>query len=415
MVELEVDSLVTGYQEKKILKDISFEAKKGEFLGIIGPNGSGKSTLIRALTKVISPWNGSVKYDKKIIEKISRNEIAKKVSVVPQDTFINFPFTVQDVVLMGRSPYLGRFENPDKKDIKVAKEAMQVTNTLRFEDRSVRKLSGGELQRVVLARAFTQEPELLLLDEATSQLDIGHKKEVMDTLKEKNEKENLGIISVHHNLNLAARYCKKILLLDEGKKHAYGEPKEVLTNSHLRAVYGVEAEVHEHPKDGSLYVSPVDKKIDTEKGEETIHVVCGGGSTDTLLKNLVEKGYQVTTGVLNVMDSDLEKADFLDIEVVTEAPFSSITHESYKKNLELIEKANVVVVTDFPVGEGNIRNLEAVKEGVTTDTELILVDKGNIDKRDFTEGNRGTKLYNEIFRKKDIKKVDSTEEIKRLL
>jgi len=415
VVELEVDSLVTGYSDEKILKDISFHVEKGDFLGIIGPNGSGKSTLIRALTRIISPWDGSVKYDKKNIEKMSRNEIARKVSVVPQDTFINFPFTVRDVVLMGRSPYIGRFKNPDKEDIKIAKEAMQATKTLRFEDRSVRDLSGGELQRVVLARALTQKPDLLLLDEATSQLDIGHKKEVMDMLKEMNENKNLSVISVHHNLNLAARYCKKILLLDDGKKHVHGRPEEVLTNSHLRAVYGVEAEVHEHPKDGSLYVSPVDKKIRSEKGGKKIHVVCGGNSTGTLLKDLVEKGYEVSAGVLNVMDSDLEKADFLDVEVVTEAPFSSITRESYKGNLQLIKKADIVVVTDFPVGEGNIKNLEAVKEGVDHDTDLILVDKDNIKERDFTEQNRGVKLYSEISRKKNTKRVDSTEEAVRSL
>ncbi len=415
MVELVADSLVTGYGSKKILKDISFKLDEGEFLGIIGPNGSGKSTLIRALTKVLSPWSGTVKYDKKNLEDLSRKEIARKVSVVPQDTFINFPFTVRDVVLMGRSPYLGRFENPDKEDIKIAKDAMDVTNTSIFKNRSVRDLSGGELQRVVLARALTQKPELLLLDEATSQLDIGHKKEVMDTLKKKNEKENLSIISVHHNLNLAARYCKKILLLDEGKRHSYGKPKEVLTNSHLRAVYGVEAEVHEHPKDGSLYVSPVDKKINDEGGGKTIHVICGGNSTSTLFKDLVEKGFKVTTGVLNVMDSDLEKADFLDIEVVTEAPFSSITQESYENNVELIKKADIVVVTDFPVGEGNIRNLEAVKEGVDKDTELILVDRESIAERDFTKEKRGTELYSEISRDMDFKDIDSTEEVVRIL
>ncbi|MBS3782293.1 MAG: ABC transporter ATP-binding protein [Candidatus Thermoplasmatota archaeon] len=415
MVNLEVDSLVTGYSGKKILKNISFNVEKGEFLGIIGPNGSGKSTLIRALTQVIPTWNGCVKYDKKKIDHISRNDIAKKVSVVPQDTFINFPFTVRDVVLMGRSPYLGRFENPGKEDIKIAEETMKTTSTLRFKDRSVRDLSGGELQRVVLARALTQKPDLLLLDEATSQLDIGHKKEVMDTIKEKNEKKNLSVISVHHNLNLAARYCEKILLLDDGKKHAYGKPKEVLTNSHLRAVYGVEAEVHEHPKDGSLYVSPVDKKINTKKGEKTVHVICGGNSTGTLLKDLVEKGYEVTAGVLNVMDSDLEKADFLDLEVVTEAPFSSITHDSYEKNTELIKKADVVVVTDFPVGEGNIRNLEGVKEGVTNETELILVDIENIGERDFTEKNRGRELYAEISNKMEFEKVGSTEKVLKLL
>ncbi|MEF8831981.1 MAG: ABC transporter ATP-binding protein [Candidatus Thermoplasmatota archaeon] len=411
MVELKVSSLVSGYGDEKILKDISFEVEKGAFLGIIGPNGSGKSTLIRALTKVIPIWDGKVKYDKKNIDNMSRNEIARKVSVVPQDTFINFPFTVRDVVLMGRSPYLGRFESPGKEDIEIAEEAMNITSTLRFKDRSVKELSGGELQRVVLARALTQKPDILLLDEATSQLDIGHKKEVMDTLKKKNEKENLTVISVHHNLNLAARYCKKILLLEEGGKHAHGRPKEVLTNTHLRAVYGVEAEVHEHPKDGSLYVSPVDKQIKIEKGGKKIHVICGGGSTGTLLKDLVEKGFEVSTGVLNVMDSDLEKADFLDIEVVTEAPFSSITYDSYRENIELIKKADIIVVTDFPVGEGNIRNLEAVKEGITEDTELILVDIENIHDRDFTDQNRALKLYNEISSKTEFKKVDSIEEV----
>ncbi len=415
MVNLEVDNLVTGYNNKKVLQDISFQVGNGSFLGIIGPNGSGKSTLIRVLTRVISPWEGRVKYRNKDIKELKRKEIARMVSVVPQDTFINFPFTVRDVVLMGRSPYLSRFENPDKKDNEIARRAMRTVNILSFENRSVRELSGGELQRVALARALTQQPDLLLLDEATSQLDIGHKKEVMDTLKEKNEKEKLSVISVHHNLNLAARYCENIMLLDQGKIRAYGRPEEVLTSTHLRAVYGIEAEVHEHPKDGTIYVSPLDKQINTEKNEKTVHVVCGGNSTGTLLKDLIEKGYEVTAGVLNVMDSDLEKANFLDINVITEAPFSSITYDSYQRNLELIEKADIVIVTDFPVGEGNIRNLEAVKEGVTDDMDLFLVDMDNINERDFTDDNRASKIYTQISNKMDFKSVDSIEEVAKLL
>ncbi|MEF8873677.1 MAG: hypothetical protein V5A88_03280 [Candidatus Thermoplasmatota archaeon] len=265
------------------------------------------------------------------------------------------------------------------------------------------------MQRVIVARALTQEPELLLMDEATSHLDIGHKKEVMDTMREKNEKENLSVLSVHHNLNLAARYCDKILLLDDGKKHAFGRPEKVLTKPNLRAVYGIEAEVHRHPKDGSLYVSPVDDKISAKRGGKRVHVVCGGDSSKNLFRELVKEGYEVTAGVLNVMDSDLDKAKFLDIKCVTEAPFSSISEEAYRKNVELIKKADTVVVTDFPVGEGNVGNLEAVEKNINEDQKLILIAADEIEERDYTENGRGKKLYKKLL-ERGVETVGSVEE-----
>ncbi|MBS3816588.1 MAG: ABC transporter ATP-binding protein [Candidatus Thermoplasmatota archaeon] len=417
MVMIRLDEVTTGYKEKKpVLKELNLAMEEDQFIGVVGPNGSGKSTLVKCITRVLDPWEGTVKLDGEDISGLSRKQIAKTAAVVPQDTFISFPYSAKEVVLMGRSPYLGRFENYDEKDQKIAERAMKNTQTYRFRERKINELSGGEMQRVIVARALTQEPDLLLLDEATSHLDIGHKKEIMDTIKEKNEKEDLSVLSVHHNLNLAARYCDKILLLDEGEKHAFGRPEKVLTNSHLRAVYGIEAEVHEHPKDGSLYVSPVDKHVSSESKEKTVHVICGGGSANTLLKDLVEEGYEITAGVLNVMDSDFEKADFLDIETVTEAPFSSITERSHEKNLQMIKDADILLVTDFPVGDGNRKNIEAVEEGVRKfDKEVLLIDPENISDRDYTSDETASRTYDEIIDEEGVYAVKSTKKVFRAL
>ncbi len=413
MVILRLEDITAGYIEKKpVLRDLNISVEKGDFIGIVGPNGSGKSTLIKCITNVLEPWEGRIRLKDEDIKNLSRKQIAKNVAVVPQDTYISFPYSVEEVVLMGRNPYVGRFENYDGEDRIKAKKSMKITKTYKFRDRKINDLSGGEMQRVVVARAMAQEPDLLLLDEATSHLDIGHKKDVMDTIKRKNEKENLSVVSVHHNLNLAARYCEKILLLDEGEKYAFGRPEKVLTNSHLRAVYGIEAEVHEHPKDGSLYISPVDEHLSSESKEKTVHVICGGDSANTLLRDLVEEGYEVTTGVLNVMDSDLEKAEFLDIKTVTEAPFSSITRRSHEKNLQMIKDADILIVTDFPVGEGNRKNIDAVNKCVKEyDKKVILIDPRNITDRDYTTDHMASRIYDEIIREKKVYGIKSTKRV----
>ena len=410
MVILEINNLTTGYKEKPVLKDINLSMSSNDFVGIIGPNGSGKSTLIRAITQIIDPWKGDIKLKNESINILSRNEIGKTAAVVPQDTFISFPYSAWEIVLMGRTPYLGRFENPGKEDKKIAENAMKATSTYQFRERKVKELSGGELQRVIVARALTQQPDILLLDEATSHLDIGHKIQMMDLIKDKNKKEKLGVLSIHHNLNLAARYCDEIILLDEGEIHASGRPEEVLTKPHLRAVYGVEAEVHENPKDGSLYVTPIEKKFEKEQNGKKIHIVCGGGSIGNIFKNLVEEGYEISAGVLNVMDSDLEKAEFLDINVITEAPFSSISEKKYKENIKHIKESDIVIGTSFPVGNGNIKNLQAIRKAAEEGKQVILIEKQDIESRDYTDG-RGVKMYNEIKNNQNTNVIKSEKDI----
>ncbi len=414
MVSLECESLTTGYVDEEVVRDISFTLEQGDILGIVGPNGSGKSTLIRAITGVIEPWSGGLSLDGRSIKKLSRREIARKVAVVPQDTFISFPYTAWEVVMMGRNPYLGRLESPDKKDRAIVKEAMDGTATLTFKDRPVGELSGGELQRVVVARALAQDTDLLLLDEATSHLDIGHKVSVMDLVKRKNREGDKGVLSVHHNLDLAARYCDRLILIDEGEIHAEGSPKDVLTPPHLRAVYGIEAEVHQNPRNGSLYVTPVEDISGLEEKKETIHIVAGGGSGSDLMKSSVEEGYRVTAGVLNAMDSDLERAEFLDIDVVVEAPFTGIGQKAYRQNLKKIEEADIVVGTDFPVGKGNLRNVKALKRAVEEDRKVFLLDEDSIEERDYT-GGKAAEIYEDMLESENVTVVEGWEDLRSLL
>ncbi|MGM0509910.1 MAG: ABC transporter ATP-binding protein [Thermoplasmatota archaeon] len=409
MVILSLDRVTTGYREKKVLKDISFEMDKGEFLGVIGPNGCGKSTMVRAVTDVIGIWEGDIKIADRLLGEYSRKKLARKVAVVPQNTYISFPFTVKDIVMMGRSPYLRRFENPKKKDFDRVNRAMKVTGTYRLKDRKISELSGGELQRVITARALSQSPELLLLDEATSHLDIGHKLEMMDIVNKMCKERGLSVLSIFHNLNLAARYCERMILIDEGRIHAMGKPEEVLTRSHLRAVYGIEAEVHENPRDGGLYITPIEDHGGESEKDMKVHIVCGGGSSGRLMKTLVEDGFFVSAGVLNVMDTDFEKANFLDIKMVEAPPFSPLTKEDQEKNDDLIEGSDIVIGTEFPVGHGNIGNLVSLVDAAKDGKNVVLIQADSIEERDYTEG-KASSLYDELGSFSNCKVVDSPEE-----
>ena len=244
---LEIKNLVCGYVEKEIIKQVSFSAKEGEFLGIIGPNGSGKTTLLRSITGLLKYWEGEVLYNGRNISKIPLREFAQNVAVLPQILNINFSFTVQQLVLMGRYPYLKKFQSINKKDLDIAKNSMSLTDISHLTERRVGELSGGEWQRVLIAQALTQEPKLLLLDEPTTHLDITHQIETLDLVKKLNEEKGLTIVVVLHDLNLASEYCEKIIMLENGEIYIEGTPEEVLTYKNIEEVYKTIVVVIENP------------------------------------------------------------------------------------------------------------------------------------------------------------------------
>lgn len=253
---LKVKNVSFSYDSIEALKGISFEAEEGKILGIIGPNGSGKTTLLKCINKVLKPREGIVFLDDINLATLNQKEIAQKIGVVPQFSS-RFPFTVFDTVLMGRFPYLKRFSREKKEDFDIVEECLNLCGISHLAERLITEISGGEYQKVIIARALAQKPEVLLLDEPTLHLDINYQIEILELLKSLAKKKNLIVIMVSHDLNLAARFSDKILILKEGKIFKAGLPDEVLTPSVLKEVYGIEVEVLKDKITGSVNIIPI--------------------------------------------------------------------------------------------------------------------------------------------------------------
>ncbi len=236
-----------------ILRDINLELEESELLGVVGPNGAGKSTLLRCIDRILIPKNGVIILNGRDIRTISRMELARKVGYIPQGSSQVFPATVFDTVLMGRRPYIG-WRSSERDEAKVL-ETLKMLNIEDLAMRDVNELSGGQQQKVFIARALTQEPELLLLDEPTSNLDIRHQLEVMELVKRVIRERGISAIMAIHDLNLAARYADRILMMNGGRIYAEGKPVSVLNPENIRRVYGVEVELNDH--NGSPYIIPI--------------------------------------------------------------------------------------------------------------------------------------------------------------
>lgn len=245
---LEVKDLSFSYGKRCVLKDVTFEVGTGEFVGVLGPNGSGKSTLLNCLSGLLVPDREKVRVCGKDVAVMGSNEMARLVAIVPQDSSMNFAFTVEDIVLMGRYSHISRFQFEDARDYEVAEEAMRATGVWRLRGRLVTDLSGGERQRVIIARALAQEPKVLLLDEPTTHLDIRHQLEVLGLIKELNDERGLTVLSVFHDLNLAARFCDRLFLMDDGAIMAKGTPEEVLTDKNVERTFQVDAKIGKSDK-----------------------------------------------------------------------------------------------------------------------------------------------------------------------
>jgi len=247
---LKVNNLAGGYYKEDVIRGLSLEVNQGDFLVIIGPNGSGKTTLLRMVTRVLPVRSGEVLYQSKNIAQMNLKEFCRRVAFVSQDIVTGFSFTVMELVLMGRIPHLSRLQFETKRDIEIAEEKLYLTDALSLKDKRVDELSAGERQRVVIARALAQEPELLFLDEPTSHLDIAHQIQTLDLLKKLNRKNNLTIVMILHDLNLASAYANRIVLLDKGLIFKEGRPEEVLTYQNIEAVYKTIVLVNNNPITG---------------------------------------------------------------------------------------------------------------------------------------------------------------------
>ena len=264
----EIDDLTFKYDESIILDRVAFSVNNSSFITIIGPNGSGKSTLLKLMATNLTPDSGELRLWNKPVSNYSTKELARNMAVVPQESHIQYDFTVYDIVLMGRYPHIKRFDKENEKDFEIVKRAMLRTNTWHLKDRSINEISGGERQRVIISKALAQETKVILLDEPTSSLDIHHQLEILDLLKELNEETGVTIIIVLHDINLAARYSKEVILLHLGKLLTIGSTEEVLTVENLQRAYDIEMIIERSSYTGCLNMIPLAVKKNTNKREE---------------------------------------------------------------------------------------------------------------------------------------------------
>jgi len=243
---------------RHILRGVTCSVAPGELVGLIGPNGAGKSTLIKVIGGLWSGAEGEIALLGQPLARYSSRQIARVIAQVPQITVLDFPFTVRQVVMMGRNPHLGRFELETDRDRRAADCALRRTQTLDLADRLIGTLSGGERQRVLIARALTQQPRLLLLDEPTANLDLQHQMGIMTMVRSLIQEDGLGAVAAVHDLELAAHFCDRLVLLHQGIIYAEGTPDEVLTPDHLRAVYGVDVRPYPDPITGHLRLAVLD-------------------------------------------------------------------------------------------------------------------------------------------------------------
>ncbi len=365
--------------DREVLKGISFDARSGELISILGPNGSGKTTLLRCISATLKPKIGGVYIDGASVHAMKSKDVAKRFAFVEQSSALGYDLSVMDVVMLGRLPHIKRFSLPSEEDNRAVERSLEVVGIDALGKRSFDELSGGEKQKVLIALAIAQSTKILLLDEPTAHLDIKAQIEVMELLR-KLCNEGKIVLMATHSVSFASYFSDRILLLMDGEQIAFGPPEEVIKEELIRKTFGVGLSIaREMRKDG--------------KKRGRVHVICGGGTGASLLEKLYD--FEISAGVVNLFDSDHEKVVELGAEIAEEQPFVPISEEAFKKNMELIKKADFVIVTGFPVGYGNMRNIEAAIEACKMGKKVLMLGRCE----DFTNGKAGIE---ELERKSSI-------------
>ncbi|ADL07912.1 ABC transporter ATP-binding protein [Thermosediminibacter oceani] len=412
MPGLEVKNLSYSYKDKSILEDVCLEINPGEFAGILGPNGSGKTTLLNNINRWLVPQKGSILIEEQKVESLSPKTLAQYVATVPQETSLDLSFTVEEIVMMGRNPYLKTFEREKPRDKTIIEECMKAVGIWNLKDRYINELSGGEKQRALIARALAQQPKVLVLDEPISHLDINYKWEILELLKNLCKNMKIIVLAVLHDINLASLFCDKLLLLKDGKIFKSGSPEEVITEQNIREVFDVDVKINIQPQSGRpmiTFISPVHK--DTRpRSCERIHVVCGGGAGEKILQYLRERGYQVSAGVLNIGDTDWKTAKNLGVDVIEDLPFSPVSEEKAEENKLYLDRAEAIIICNIPFGHGNLKNLILLRDVVAKgEKKIFVLHETPIGQRDYT-GGLAAKIYSQILKESVV--INSIEELR---
>lgn len=250
---IRVEDLVYSFDSVKALNGLTFEINRGEFVGLVGPNGSGKTTLLNCLSKLFTPQEGNIQMDGHNLRELSPSDGAKIYAVVPSEFPMDMNISITDTVLLGRYPYIEGLWWENERDEEITLDAMEKLNVTQFANRKLGELSSGEKQRVLIAKAMAQEAKVLLIDEPVAYLDLGYQLEIMEMLKSLAD-GGVTILAAMHQLNLAVKYCDKLIVLNKGKLVAYGKPEDIVTQKLIEDVYGIKALIKNIPEAGLIII-----------------------------------------------------------------------------------------------------------------------------------------------------------------
>lgn len=341
-------NMTVGYDGVPLIQEIQIDLKKGEILTLIGPNGAGKSTILKSIIGQLSLLAGTVLVENYRLDGISEKERAKKVSVVLTERIHPDMLTCADVVAMGRYPYTGRLGILTEEDRRIVRETMELVHIAELAEQEFLTLSDGQRQRVMLARAIAQEPEILVLDEPTSFLDIRYKLEFLSVLQELAKKKKLTVIMSLHELDMAERISDKILCVKGEYIQRFGPSESIFTPGYIRELYGITAGVYDE-RSGSL-------ELPAAKGAPRVFVIAGNGSGTALFRRLQRESVPFSAGILWENDRDICAAEALAVRVLKTAAFCNIKKETVEEAKREIDRCDYAVCTLTEFGDWNREN-----------------------------------------------------------
>lgn len=358
------ESLSVGYHKKPIIKDIEIGLQRGEILTLIGPNGAGKSTVLKSIAKQLSLIAGTIYLDEQSVETMSGTELSQNMAVVLTERLRTEMMTCEDVVATGRYPYTGRFGILSEGDRQAVKEAMEQVHVTDIKDQDFTRISDGQRQRVMLARAICQEPDIIILDEPTSFLDVKYKLEFLSILQEMRKKKGMMVIMSLHELELAARVSDKILCINGTCVDRFGKPEEVFEQGYISKLFSIVSGSFDE-ENGSMELEPA-------KGEAKVFVIAGGGTGRNVYRRLQRQGVPFITGVLSQNDLDYPVAKALATEVIATNTFEPIMEEHMQEARKKLTSCDKIICCKETFGTLEQANLELLKFAKESGKEIEM-------------------------------------------
>ena len=346
------EKLSVGYNNKAIITDIDINIKKGEIFTLIGPNGSGKSTILKTITKQLSKVAGLVYIENLNVENITNKEMAKKLAVVLTQRIRPEMMSCEEVVASGRYPYTNHFGFLTESDKKIVKASLEKVHALNIANKDFTEISDGQRQRIMLARAICQQPDIIVLDEPTSFLDIRYKIELLDILRKMAKEENITVIMSLHEIDLASKISDRVMCVKGDKISAVGTPEEIFTRNTIEQLYDI--------KKGSYNMLFGSVELAKPLGEAKVFVIAGAGSGIPIYRKLQKSGIPFSTGILYSNDIDYQAAKALAQDIYFQEAFEPISEEVFMQSLEAVKKARYVINSGIKIGSFNKYNGELI-------------------------------------------------------